>query len=111
MALPLAMQWFPQCYAGGSMRRFIVPALWYSEVPTQVQQYMDCEWRTEDMTLATFLREANKDGKIQKHLKKRHAVAVLESSTEDALEPWAATAACRGEAMTASMYFSRYNDR
>jgi hypothetical protein len=112
MVLQLAMQWFPQCVAGGTLQRFVVPVPWKTPMPVRVQQYVDCTWRTWDMSLAEYMRKANKKGEIAKYLRKRYAIACAEvdgNEIED-LEPWAATAQTRGEFMTASIYLSRYND-
>ena len=104
MALQLAMQWFPQCFAGGSLQRFVVPVPWQGAVvPPRILQYMESEWRTDDMTLAEYLRKANKNGQVQQYLRKRYKVAVEEDGVEESLEAWAAQAAPRGEVVTAAL--------
>jgi hypothetical protein len=68
--------------------------------------------RPDEMSLADFLRKAVwTSGRIQKHLRKRHAAALASGETEETLEAWAAIATSNGETMTASMYLSRYNDK
>ena len=62
MVLQLTMQWYPQVCAGGSMQRFVVPVMYKSEMPMRVQQYMDCQWRPETLTLFQYLRMTNQDG-------------------------------------------------
>ena len=39
MVLQLAMQWFPQCFAGGTLQRFRVPVPWEGTCPERVQQF------------------------------------------------------------------------
>ena len=62
MILQLTMQWYPQVCAGGSMQRFVVPVMYKSDMPLRVQQYMDCAWRPETLTLFQYLRMTNQDG-------------------------------------------------
>jgi energy-coupling factor transporter ATP-binding protein EcfA2 len=111
MVLQLAMQWFPQCFAGGSLHRFVVPVPWSGTLHKRVQQYMESAWRAEEMCLAEYIRKSNKNGEIQKWLQKRYAAAVKEGETSMSLATWASNARCLGETMTAAMYLSRYNDR
>ena len=110
MVLQLAMQWFPQVFAGGSHVRFVVPVPWKAEISMRVQQYMNCEWRPEVMTLIQFLRITNKHGCIHEKIQKRYKAAVKEAATTDAMEVWACAQPSRGETMIAAMYLSRYND-
>ena len=59
MTLQLAMQWFPQCFAGSTLQRFRVPVPWEGDLPERVQQYMNSTWRAVDTPLADFLRVRN----------------------------------------------------
>ena len=117
MTLQLAMQWFPQCFAGGTLQRFRVPVPWEGICPDRVQQYMDSKWRRPDMTLAEFLRKTNQQGQIHRSLKKRYLQAKMEAETggaelmEESLEEWANNAQALGEVALAAMYLSRYNDK
>ena len=117
MILQMALQWFPQVFAGGTMRQFVVPVPWAREtLPEIVRLYMASDWRREDMSLAEYMRKATKTGKIQRHLKRRYKQAMLDRRGEDSddredLETWVAAAPTLGESLTASMYLSRYNDR
>ena len=45
-------------------------------MPERVEHYVACKWRSAEMTLADYLRKTNKDGEVQKYLKKRYAAAV-----------------------------------
>ena len=47
MTLQLAMQWFPQVFAGSTLQRFRVPVPWKADCPERVQQYMNSEWRAD----------------------------------------------------------------
>jgi len=66
MWLQLAHQSFPQCFAGGTMVRFVVPVPWEKDVPDCVHHYTHSTWRRDDMSLLEFLRKTNKDGKIHR---------------------------------------------
>ena len=114
MTLQLAMQWFPQCFAGGTLQRFRVPVPWDGLCPDRVQQYMASPWRRSDMTLAEFLRKTNQKGGIHKALRKRHREflkgAADQEILEEPLEAWANHAHTKGEVALAAMYLSRYND-
>ena len=108
--MQLEMQWLPQCLAEGTMRRFVVSVPWErSELPQIVQHYMASSWRPETMPLAEFTRKANKDGQIQRYLKKRYeaAKAEAEEEIEESLAEWAAQAPTYGEVLTAAIYLSR----
>lgn len=112
MILQLAMQWFPQVFAGGTMQRFVVPAPWIeNDLPERVKQYMACTWRPEHMTLSDFLRRSNLQGHIHKSFKRRYAKAQAEENVEGNLESWVANAHAVGHVMTAAIYLSRYNDK
>eukprot|EP00438_Fugacium_kawagutii_P024873 Skav210639 [mRNA] locus=scaffold336:36175:40055:+ [translate_table: standard] len=117
MTLQLAMQWFPQCFAGGTLQRFRVPVPWESAWPERVMQYMKCSWRPEDMTLAEFLRKTGKSGKVHPKLQQRYRQAKKEAEAaggellEESVEAWAVQARSEGEVALAAMYLSRYNDR
>ena len=113
MTLQLAMQWFPQCMLGGSLQPFRVPVPFEAEeLPTRVQQYMTCEWRAKDMTLAEFLRKTNQKGQIHQKFKRWYeeakAEAEAEGQLEDSLQEWINHADCRGEVAVAASYL-RYN--
>jgi len=110
MVLQLGMQWFPQVFAGGTMQRFVVPVPFKAEVVDRVQQYMDCAWRTEDMTLFQFLRKTNTEGCIHRALKKRWQAATQAKETEEPLERWAIAQPERGDTLIAAAFLSRYND-
>ena len=114
MVLQLAMQWFPQCFAGGTLQRFRVPVPWEGTCPERVQQYMGSRWRAEDMCLEEFLRKTNKQGKIHHYIKKAYEKATRHGEQEvleESLEAWANTAAPQGQVMVAAVYLSRYNDK
>ena len=118
MTLQLAMQWFPQCFAGGTLQRFVVPVPWQqAEWPARVQQYMKSTWRAPDMTLAWFLRKTNQKGNVHHKLKlkyERAKKAAEEARTElfeDSLEEWANNVETEGEVALAAMFLSRYNDK
>ena len=116
MTLQLAMQWFPQCMLGGSLQPFRVPVPFeQEEVPARIRQYMACDWRTSDMTLAEFLRKTNQKGQIHQKFKRRYeeakAEAEAEGQLEDSLQEWTNYAECRGDVAVAASYLSRYNDR
>ena len=116
MALQLAMQWFPQCFLGGTMQRFRVPVPFETDkTHARVQQYLQSTWRAKDMTLEEFLRKTNQKGSIHRTLQRRHtaarAAAGQEGLLEDTLEEWANQAPVRGEVAVAAMYLSRYTDR
>jgi hypothetical protein len=51
MWLQLATQWFPQVFAGGTLKRFLPGAPGDADVSKSVHLYMQCEWRPEEMTL------------------------------------------------------------
>ena len=111
MILQLAMQWFPQVFAGGSMTRFVVPVPWKREMPARVQQYMACTWRKDSMTLAEFLRKSNSQGNIHQSFQKRHKDHLKANGGEfPGLEDWINNAPYLGDVLTASIYLSRYND-
>ena len=117
MTLQLAMRWFPQCFAGGSLQPFRVPVPWEKELPDRVKQYMTCRWRPADMPLVEFLRKTSKKGNIHKKLEQRYkqakqaAEAAGEELMEESLEAWAVNAEPQGEVALAAKYLSRYNDR
>ena len=123
MTLQLAMQWFPQCFAGGTLQRFVVPVPWQqAEWPSRVQQYMKSAWRAPDMTLAEFLRKTNQKGGIHQKLQRRYEQAKKQAEAagteaeprellEGTLEEWANNAPAQGEVMVAAMFLSRYNDK
>ena len=118
MALQLAMQWFPQVFAGGSMKKFIVPVPWEKDgwLPETVLNYMSCKWRSENMTLQEYLRKATRTGCIQNYIKKRYKAYLKENenvNSEDllTLEKFAVKLRPRGEIMIAASYLSRYDDR
>ena len=116
MALQLAMQWFPQCFLGGTMQRFRVPVPFETDkLHARVQQYLESTWRAKDMTLEEFLRKTNQKGSIHRTLQRRHMTALAaagqEGLLEDTLEEWANQATMRGEVAIAAMYLSRYSDR
>ena len=117
MTLQLAMQWFPQCFAGGTLQRFVVPVPWQGEPNARVQQYMDSTWRHSEMTLAEFLRKTNQKGNVHHKLKlkyERAKKAAEEAQTElqeDSLEEWANNVSTEGEVAVAAMFLSRYNDK
>ena len=118
MTLQLAMQWFPQCFAGGTLQRFVVPVPWQqAEWPARVQQYMTSTWRAPDMTLAQFLRKTNQKGNVHHKLKlkyERAKKAAEEAQTElreDSLEEWANNVRTEGDVALAAMFLSRYNDK
>ena len=109
MTLQLAMQWFPQCFLGGTMQRFRVPVPFETDkVHARVQQYLQSTWRAKDMTLEEFLRKTNQKGNIHRTAL---AAAGEEGLLEDTLEEWANHADMRGEVAIAAMYLSRYTDR
>ena len=118
MTLQLAMQWFPQCFAGGSLQRFRVPVPGEAaDPPKRVLQYMRSSWRAEDMPLVEFLRKTGVNGGIHPKLKKRYNQALKEAEEgegellEESLEAWANNAEPYGEVALAALYLSRYNDR
>ena len=116
MTLQLAMQWFPQCFAGSTLQRFRVPVPWEGDLPERVRQYMDSTWRAVDMPLADFLRRTNRSGKIHQALQKKYKQFVAqelagEDAMEESLEAWANSAPLAGEVAVAAIYLSRYNDR
>jgi hypothetical protein len=110
MILSLAMQWFPQVFAGGSMRRFVVPVPYKKEEAKEVSLYLACAWKPESMTLLEFLRLTNKDGAVQHKVRKRHAAAVAAGETTEALESWACAQKPKAETLIAASYLSKYND-
>eukprot|EP00438_Fugacium_kawagutii_P025234 Skav236123 [mRNA] locus=scaffold900:1522:8592:- [translate_table: standard] len=118
MTLQLAMQWFPQCFAGGSLQRFRVPVPWEGDMPERVKQYMTSKWRAEDMTLAEFLRKTNqKTGNIHRYLQLKYQRARKEAEgagaelMHETLEEYANEVKSMGEVALAAMYLSRYNDK
>ena len=112
MVLQLAQQWFPLASSSASMRKFVVPVPWAaSDLPKRVSQYMEAKWRPDNMPLADFLRKTNDKGELQRFLRRRHKAEVQAGLTTQSLEAWAATAPMRGEAVTAAVYLSRYNDK
>ena len=117
MTLQLAMRWFPQCFAAGTLQPFRVPVPWEKELPDRVKQYMTCRWRPADMPLIEFLRKTSKKGNIHKKLEQRYkqakhaAEAAGEELMEESLEAWAVNAEPQGEVALAAKYLSRYNDR
>ena len=115
MALQLAMQWFPQCFAGSTLQRFRVPVPWEGDLPERAQQYMVSTWRAVDMPLIDYLRKTNKSGEIHQAFRKRYQQMVAEELAGEAplesLETWANGASLRGDVALAAIYLSRYNDR
>ena len=117
MTLQLAMQWFPQCFAGGTLQRFRVPVPWEGTCPERVAQYMRSRWRADDMCLEEFLRKTNKKGQIQNYIKKAYEKATHRGDEEDeevleeSLEAWANNVQPQGQVMLAATYLSRYNDK
>ena len=114
MALQLAMQWFPQCFAGGTLQRFRAPVPWEGTCPERVAQYMRSRWRAEGMCLEEFLRKTNKQGKIHHYIKKAYEKATRHGEQEvleESLEAWANTVVPQGQVMVAAVYLSRYNDK
>ena len=117
MTLQLAMKWFPQCFAGGTLQKFRVPVPWEGAPPERVKQYMTCTWRPMDMTLAEFLRKTSRNGRIHPRLQQRYRQAKAEAEKEgdelmeESMETWAVNASPEGEVALAALYLSRYNDR
>ena len=117
MTLQLAMQWYPQCFAGGTLQRFRVPVPWEGPCPERVLQYMRSRWREEDMCLEEFLRKTNKKGQIHNYIKKAYEKATRRGEEEDeeifeeSLEEWANNVQPQGQVMVAAVYLSRYNDK
>ena len=117
MTLQLAMQWFPQCFAGGTLQRFRVPVPWEGTCAERVVQYMRSRWRAEDMCLEEFLRKTNKKGQIHNYIKKAYEKATRrgaegdEEVLEESLEAWANNVQPQGQVMVAAVYLSRYNDK
>ena len=108
MTLQLAMQWFPQCFAGGTLQRFRVPVPWEGTCPERVAQYMRSRWRAEDMCLEEFLRKTNKKGQIHNYIKKAYEEATRRGEEEDeeifeeSLEAWANNVQPQGQVMVAA---------
>eukprot|EP00435_Cladocopium_sp_Y103_P025548 s4273_g6.t1 len=117
MTCQLSMQWFPQCFAGSTLQRFVVPVPWIGDLPARIAKYMRSAWRAPDMTLAEFLRKTNKDGAIHQKLRRRYEQAKKAAETneeellEESLEAWANNAPSQGEVAVAAIYLLRYNDR
>ena len=115
MTLQLAMQWFPQCFAGSTLQRFRVPVPWEGDLPERVQQYMNSTWRAVDMPLADFLRRTNRSGKVHQALQKKYKQFVAQElageEPMECLEAWANSAPLAGDVAVAAIYLSRYNDR
>ncbi|CAE7763064.1 unnamed protein product, partial [Symbiodinium necroappetens] len=101
MALQLAMQWFPQCFAGSTLQRFRVPVPWEGDLPERVQRYMVSTWRAVDMSVVDYLRRTNKSGEIHQAFRKRYQQMVAEELAGEAplesLETWANGASLRGD--------------
>ena len=116
MTLQLAMQWFPQCFAGSTLQRFRVPVPWEEgELPARVQQYLTSTWRAADMPLADFLRRTTGSGAIHRAFRTRYKELLAENAdgaqSLESLEEWVNYAPLRGDVAVAAIYLSRYNDR
>ena len=120
MILQLAMQWFPQCFAGSTLQRFRVPVPWEAELPERVEQYMASRWRAADMPLADYLRRTNASGGIHRAFQRRYKQAVAQTTAVEgadaaealeSLEAWVNGAPLQGDVAVAAIYLSRYNDR
>ena len=108
MWLQLGAQWFPQTFAGGTMKVFTVPVPdWDAPCPEKLQAYVSSAWRGDDMSLLEFLRRANAKGDIQRYLRRRHE---KEGGDMD-LETFARTAQTRGEVLVATKMYSRFNQK
>ncbi|CAE7905753.1 Helb, partial [Symbiodinium necroappetens] len=113
MTLQLAMQWFPQCFAGSTPQRFRVPVPWEGTCPDRVVQYLNSRWRAADMTLADFLRKTNLRGGVHRSFVRRHQQLIRndEDVMEETLEDWVNNAPLQCDVAVAAIYLSRYNDR
>ena len=114
MTLQLAMQWFPQCFAGSTLQRFRAPVPWEGDLPERVQQYINSTWHAVDMPLADFLRRTNRSGRIHQALRKKYKQFVAQElpgeEPMESLETWANSALLAGDVAVAAIYLSRYND-
>jgi len=106
MWLQLGAQQYPQSFAGGTRKRFVVPVLGRDALPAYVHQYTTCPWRRDGMPLLEYLRKANQHGDVLRYLKRRHK----QTSTEMSLEEWADAAPTYGEVMVAAVMSSRMSD-
>jgi hypothetical protein len=114
MVLQLAMQWFPQCMMGGSMKPFRVPVPWIGDCPVAVAAYMECTWRPDTMTLLEFLRMSNSKGephRFVKQLYEAYKTEVDEETEPLPLTEWLVSLKTEGQVLIAAQYLSRYNDR
>ena len=111
MTLQLAMQWFPQCFAGSTLQRFPVPVPWENELPERVQQYLASPRRAADMPLADFLRRTNQKGSIHQAFRKRYKDTAGVHGDVEPLEVWVNSAPLCGDVAVAAIYLSRYSDR
>ena len=70
-------QWQTNTVSGGA-RRFRVPVPDQPAQPTEVLNYMACEWKGDDMSLLDYLRKSTDQGKIVHWLQKKWEREVLD---------------------------------
>ena len=89
MWLQLAGQTFRQVVMTGVVRRINVKIPWKEVPDRQLQAYMDCTWRSEDMTYLDYLRRSNMKGAKRKN-RRRVLVAAMTRSrmTDDFYGQW-----------------------
>ena len=83
MWLQIAAQQFPVFKMGGSIYPVIAP---YAGMPTKpefVEQYENCNWRGQHMSLLEFLRKVNKKGDEPIRSHRRHLQERKPSSSSD----------------------------
>ena len=88
------------------MMPIVAPFPTMEQKPKIVENYEQCEWRKEDMTLVEFLRKTNEKGDIIRWLKE----AWKGSKTEEDLETFANDFKTTGQKLVAADTVSRLND-
>ena len=106
MWLQLGGHLFPQAFAGGTLKRIVVPVPWRDEHTVEMQSYMSSTWRREGMTFLEYLRKANKHGQILQYLTRKFK----QDETDSTLEEWANSYSTKGEVVVAVTMCSRFSD-
>ena len=83
MWLQLAGQMFRQVVMTGIVRRVKVPVPWKNDPDRWLRAYMDCRWRTDELTFLQYLRMSNKNGAKRKNPRRVLVAAITRSRVTD----------------------------
>ena len=103
-------QWRCNSVSGGK-RDFIVPLPDDEQLPSEVDLYERCTWRSDNMSLLEFLRKSNHQGHIIHWLKKRYDKAAKDGTFDGDVNSYANDFKMFGEKLVAAEMLSWRNDK